>query len=74
MDDIEHETHTWYLLDEITDFVEMMELSTEEIISKHICSDSKKYIMIHNETLVDDLKEFLYDYCTTGEFYQIHSS
>lgn len=87
MDDIEVETTEQYYYDDVSEFVERIELSTEEIILQQICpsklrqvrsassagghsvEEQGKYVSLRKPHFLNDIKMFLYDYCTTGEFY-----
>lgn len=86
MDDIQLETCEEYFYDDILQFIQRAELSTEEIILKRICpskfherrsatssnslrDQDGKYVSLWKSTFLNDIKVFLYDYCTTGEFY-----
>lgn len=87
MDDVEVETTEQYYYDDVSEFVERIELSTEEIILQQICpsklrqvrsassagghsaEEQGKYVSLRKPHFLNDIKMFLYDYCTTGEFY-----
>lgn len=69
MDDIEYDTCQYHLLDQIENFLDQFQLSSEDIIQDHIFADEPKYFSLKKETLLPDIKQFLYTFCTTGSFY-----
>ena len=56
------------MINEISDFIDRVELSTEEIIYDQIYN-KKLFVSVEKENFLEDVKRFLYSYCTTGEFY-----
>jgi len=69
-DDIETETERVFLLNDIAEFLNRVELSSEEVLYQQIASDDPQYVPIEKDNFQEDVKRFLYHYCTSGDFYR----
>lgn len=56
-------------MDQIYDFIDRTELSAEQMIQDQLLQEDPLYVSISKQFFLQDVKEFLYDYVTTGCFY-----
>lgn len=53
-------------MDKISNYIDLMELSIEKVILNKL--EQGSFVSLNKENLVQDVKLFLYNYCTQGDF------